>query len=101
MQRPWARGCVPEDPRQERGGPDKANQRLGHCYAAGTRAAALEDPGRETDRAGRGPNEVNEDRGRVLNLETDFEVTGTHLFQKQKPGELMAEGVCLHPCRLF
>jgi hypothetical protein len=61
----------------------------------------LEDQGRETDRAGMGPNEVNEDRGRVLNLETDLEVTGTHLFQKQKPGELMAEGVCLHPCRLF
>jgi hypothetical protein len=36
---------------------------LGHCYAAGTRAAALEDPGRETDRAGRGPNEVNEGQG--------------------------------------
>jgi hypothetical protein len=43
-------------------GPDKANQRLGHCYAASTRAALLEDPGRETDRAGRGPNEVNAGR---------------------------------------
>jgi hypothetical protein len=63
--------------------------------------APLEDPGREADRAGMGPNEVNEGGGRVLNLETDLEVTGTHLFQKQKPGELMAEGVCLHPCRLF
>ena len=40
-----------------------------------------------------GPNEVNEGRGRVLNPETALEVTGTHLFQKQKPGELKAEGV--------
>ncbi len=81
-------------------GPNEVNEGPGQCYAGVRGGSAVGGPGTRNRQSRDGTQPRQRGRG-VLNPETALEVTGTHLFQKQKPGELMAEGVCLHPCRLF
>jgi hypothetical protein len=95
-------GCVPEDPRQERRGPDKANQRLGgQCYAGVRGGSAVGGPGTRNGQSLDGTKRGQRRPGAGSELEDGF---GSHRdppLSKTKTWRTNGGGGLPLPCGVF